>query len=327
MNNKQNIIEKIILKIIQFKVRHWFNLEKKLQTRTKYINAIEDSPEKTWPNPDKIPMGGEIPFSMQNIKVIGKYLRSCIREGEYAVKSVDKNKKQIANSMTIEQLADFKEYAKSLGIDDIGFVKIPKQLIFKERAICYDNAIVLIKEMDENAIFKAPSIETLKSVFETYDTLGILTNKLTDYLRENNFYAQASHPLGGLVLYPPLAQKAGLGWLGKHGLLITPKFGAKQRISAIFTSIDNLPFNNDNKHEWIEQFCDICNKCLKKCPPGAIYEKPIIHHSKRETHIDRARCLPYFNENYGCSICLKECVFTKTNYNTIKMKFEKMKNV
>lgn len=321
MSKKLNILEKIILKIIQFKVRHWFNLEKELDQKTNYIKAIESSPEKTWPNPDKIPGGEEIPFSLQNIKVIGKYLRSCIKEGEFAINSIKNNNKDCSNSITTEQLKNFKEYAKAIGFDGIGFVKIPRELIFKERAVCYDNAIVLIKEMDKTAISKAPSILTLKSVFETYDTLGIITNKLTNYLRKNNFYAQASHPLGGLVLYPPLAQKAGLGWLGKHGLLITPEFGSRQRISAIFTSINNLPYNNDNKHKWIEQFCNTCNKCLRKCPPKAILDKPIIHASKRETHIDRSKCLPYFNENYGCSICLKECVFSYNDYYKIKTNF------
>ncbi len=323
MSKKQSIVEKLILKIIQFKVRHWFNLEKKLSIKKDYIQAINNSPKKTWPDPDKIPNGEEIPFSMKNIKVIGKYLRSCIKEGELAIKSIEDNKENYQHSITTEQLADFKEYAKTLGIDDIGFTKIPRELIFKERAICYDNAIILIKEMDKDAISKAPSIKTLKSVFETYDTLGILTNKLTNYLRENNFYAQASHPLGGLVLYPPLAQKSGLGWLGKHGLLITPKFGSRQRISAIFTSIDNLPYSQKNDHKWIEQFCDNCNKCVRKCPPKAILDNPIIHPSKRETHIDRDKCLPYFNKNYGCSICLKECVFSNIDYNIIKTKFKK----
>lgn len=325
MRVKQNILEKIILKIIQFKVRRWFNLEKKLSKKHNYIKSIEYSPEKTWPNPEKIPYGNEIPFSLKNIKVIGKYLRSCIKEGELAIKSIEKNANNYINTITDKQLKDFKEYAKLLGVDDIGFTTIPRHLIFKERAICYDNAIVLIKEMDKDAISKAPSISTFKTVFETYDTLGIITNKLTDYLRKNNIYAQASHPLGGLVLYPPLAQKAGLGWLGKHGLLITPKFGSRQRISAIFTSVNNLPYSNDNNHQWIGQFCDKCNRCIKKCPPKAILNTPIVHSSKRKTHIDRSRCLPYFNTNYGCSICLKECVFSYANYDVIKSKFMKNK--
>jgi len=321
MSKKYNLLEKLILRIIQFKITKWFNHEKKLSQKTGFILSSELSPEKTWPNPKKITKGGEIPFSMQNIKVIGKYLKSCIKQGELAVTSINKNTKSPDNSITKEQLSDFVKFAESLGIKQIGYTKIPRELIFKERAIRYDNAIVLIKEMDKEKIAKAPSIETFRTVFETYDTLGIVTNKLTDYLRKNNFYAQASHPLGGLVLYPPLAQKAGLGKLGKHGLLITPQFGARQRISAIFTSIENLPITDNNEHDWISQFCDSCNKCIKKCPPKAILDEPIIHPSKRETHIIRSKCLPYFNENKGCSICLKECVFSYSDYYKIKKSF------
>ena len=323
MNKKYNLLEKLILRIIQFKITKWFNREKELSKRRNFILSSQLSPEKTWPDPNKIAKGGEIPFSMQNIKVIGKYLKSCIKQGEIAISSINKNTKTHKKAITQEQLNDFVKYAESLGIKQIGYTKIPRELIFKERAIRYDNAIVLIKEMDKDKIAKAPSIETFKTVFETYDTLGIITNKITNYLRDNNFYAQASHPLGGLVLYPPLAKKAGLGWLGKHGLLITPQFGARQRISTIFTSIENLPFNEGNEHAWIEQFCDSCNKCIRKCPPKAILDKPIIHPSKRETHITRSKCLPYFNENKACSICLKECVFSYANYYKIKDNFIK----
>ncbi len=324
MSKRYNVFEKLILNIIKFKVAHWFNLEKKLTSKDNFIESTSYSPEKTWPNPDKIPQGGEIPFSFQNIKVIGKYLRSCIKEGELAIKSIKQNPKEAADTITKEQLSDFRKYAKSLGIEQIGFAKIPRKLIFRDRAIRYDNTIVLLKEMNKEAIKKAPSLETFKTVFKTYDDLGIITNKLTNYLRENNFYAQASHPLGGLVLYPPLAQKAGLGWLGKHGLLITPQFGARQRISAIFTNISNLPINNSNEHEWIEHFCEKCNKCIRKCPPKAILDMPTTHPSGRKTHIDRSKCLPYFNDNQGCSICLKECVFSYADYNIIKTRFLKV---
>ena len=258
---------------------------------------------------------------MENIKVIGKYLRSCISEGTYAIKSLKNNSSNPIKTITPEQLSNFKKYAQTIGVKQIGFTKIPNELIFKERAVRYENAIVLILEMDKESISKAPSIGAFKTVFETYDSLGIITNKLTQYLRDNNFYAQASHPLGGLVLYPPLAKKAGLGWLGKHGLLITPEYGARQRISAIFTNIENLPFSTENKHKWINEFCNSCNKCIRTCPPKAILDKPIIHKSKRETHIIREKCLPYFVDNYGCSVCLKDCVFSSKDYYTIKEYF------
>ncbi len=108
--------------------------------------------------------------------------------------------------------------------------------------------------MDKEAIMNAPSVSTFKMVMSTYDTLGIITNQITKHLRNKGFQAQASHPLGGLAVYLPLAVEAGLGWFGRHGLLITPQFGARQRLSAIFVNIENLPLNTENNHTWIEDF-------------------------------------------------------------------------
>ena len=318
---KYSFIEKIIVQVIKFKVKRWFNLEKELALKPGFISASSLSPAKTWPDPEKIPSGEEIPFTMENIKIIGKNLRSCISQGMYAVKSVKNNPVNPNNKITHAQLDDLKKYAQTLGIKHIGFTKVPPRLIFQQRGIRYDNAIVLIKEMDKQAISKAPGVETFKTVFETYDSLGIATNKLTAYLQSNNFYAQASHPLGGLVLYPPLAQKAGLGWMGKHGLLITPWFGSRQRISAIFTSAENLPFSDDNQHQWVGDFCEKCKKCIRTCPPNAILHKPVVHASGQQTHIVRAKCLPYFVHNHGCSVCLKDCIFSFKDYHSIKNRF------
>ena len=54
---------------------------------------------------------------------------------------------------------------------------------------------------------------------ETYHHLGDAANGIARYLRRQGVGAHAGHPLNGLVLYPPLAQQAGLGWRVKHGIL------------------------------------------------------------------------------------------------------------
>jgi epoxyqueuosine reductase QueG len=151
-------------------------------------------------------------------------------------------------------------------------------------------------------------------VMSTYDSLGKVTNSLVDRLRDMGFQAQASHPLGGLALYPPLAIEAGLGWIGRHGLLITPQFGPRQRIAAIFINVDNLPIAKTNEHSWIGEFCNQCGKCIKTCPANAILDQQIKHSSERKTHIIRGKCLPVFVSQEGCSICIKECTFSQKNY-------------
>ena len=159
-------------------------------------------------------------------------------------------------------------------------------------------------------------------IMETYDSLGKAANKVTDFLRKHGYSAMAGHALGGMAQYPPLAQKAGLGWIGKHGLLITPEFGPRLRLAAVYTSIENLPFSESNEHEWIADYCECCGVCARRCPPKAIYETPIVHSPERVTHIDREACFPYFIEHYGCSICIKVCPFNRRDYSDIKDRFE-----
>ena len=313
-----NILEKIILKIIKSKVSNWFKMEKSLTQKQNVHLSDKFSPEKSWPNPEKIASGEEVPFSLQNIPLVGLSLKSCVAQGMKTIKSIKDNPKRVRVTMSQNELEKFENLAKEMGIGGIGYTKLPAHFIFKERAILFDTAIVLIMEMDKDKVAKAPSVETFQMVMQTYDTLGIITNKLADLLRQNGIQAQASHPLGGLVLYPPLAVKAGLGWFGKHGLLITPAFGARQRVAAIFVNIENLPITDSNEHAWIEDFCSKCGRCIKMCPNNAILENPIEYKSGRKTTIDRNKCLPVFVKQNGCTVCIKECIFTKQKYDLIK---------
>jgi ferredoxin len=309
-----NLIEKPLLRLIQRKVSNWFDLERAQAKIYNGFSATDGSPEKSWPDPAKIPAGGEIPFTLKNIFVVGKYLKSSINQGMKALQSLDRNPSKPKSTISPEKLQGFERYATSLGIGAMGYAKIPRQLIFKDRAVLYDSAIVLLKEMPKEKVDKAPSIETFKMVFESYDSLSRIVNQLTDYLRKEGYGAQAGYPLGGLNLYPPLATAAGLGWMGRHGLLITPQFGPRQRIGAIFTSIDDLPFAESNSHSWIAGFCKTCGRCIRSCPEEAIRERPLIHASGRKTHIVREKCLPFFVTKHGCTICVKECSFSKTPY-------------
>ncbi|WP_071395035.1 4Fe-4S dicluster domain-containing protein [Bacillus tuaregi] len=316
-----NVVEKIILKKIKHKVSNWFELERSVEKLDGVFHSVEDSPEKSWPNPDKIPSGKEVPFSIKNIPIVGPSLSSSIKEGNKAIKSLSNNPARGKTIIDDLELKQFEAMAKENGIGAIGYTKLPHHLIFKDRAVLYDTAIVLIMEMNKEAVMKAPSLDTFKMVMSTYDTLGKTTNLLTEQLRIMGFQAQASHPLGGLVVYPPLAVEAGLGWCGRHGLLITPQFGASQRIAAIFVNIENLPLSEKNYHSWIGDFCENCGKCIRKCPSQAIYEEPIEHQSGRKTHINREKCLPIFVSQQGCTVCVKECTFTKINYSIVHDRF------
>ncbi|HUT82656.1 MAG TPA: reductive dehalogenase domain-containing protein [Candidatus Bathyarchaeia archaeon] len=296
-----------------------------IKSDTNAIKATESAPEmgfdkkfKEIDNPSEMI---ESRKKMFNIKTIF----SLMKEMKKTRKTIKKNppkREDIAQSNFFIKLRD---YADTLDVK-IGYAKLPRELIFKNHAVLYDNAIVLSMEMDKEKIDMSPSLETGKMVINTYDELGIRTNKLANFIQKNGFAAQACHPLGGPISYTPLGMLAGLGWPGRHGLLITPDYGPRHRLSAILTNITNLPIPETNAHKWIKDYCVTCGRCITKCPSKAIFEIPIEHEDGRITHIDVDKCFPIFGRDYGCSVCVKECMFNRVGYTKLKEQINKKKS-
>lgn len=232
-----------------------------------------------------------------------------------SMEELDDNPIEPRTEIDAQGLAELEAVAKEHGALSVGYASVEPRLIFKDKAILYPHAIVLTQEMDKERIDTAPSKAAGLAVHETYNRLGQTANAVARYLRSQGYSAHAGHPLNGLALYPPLGQAAQLGYRGIHGLLITPEMGPTVRLAAVFTSIENLPYpEGENPHAWIEEFCDHCRLCVRKCPVDAIYDQPIEHPDGRLTCADDARCLPYFAINHGCSVCVAVCPFNKLGY-------------
>jgi epoxyqueuosine reductase QueG len=248
--------------------------------------------------------------------MIGSILN--IRKSIFDLENNPANGKKQIDTGTLEELRSF---AKSVGASEIGYSSVPQEWVFRNTAIRYTHAIVLTMEMSKSRMAEAPSPDTALMVHETYNQLGQVSNKIADWLRGRGYAAHAGHPLGGMALYPPMAQAAGLGWRGINGLVITPEFGPRVRLAAVFTEIENLPAYEGNVHAWVLDFCESCKRCIRECPPKAFYDEPILHENGLVTVLDNARCFPYFAKNHGCSICIKVCPFNLQGYEKIKAGF------
>ena len=108
-----------------------------------------------------------------------------------------------------------------------------------------------------------------------------------------------------------VAARAGLGWIGKNGSLITPEFGSFVYLGELLTSL-SLPADKP-----LERDCNNCSACLEACPLGAIIPE--------EKVIDCRKCLAFqtlnkgqlttevrekIGENkyiYGCDLCQLAC--------------------
>jgi epoxyqueuosine reductase len=104
------------------------------------------------------------------------------------------------------------------------------------------------------------------------------------------------------------AHLAGLGWIGKSCLLITPDHGPRVRWVSILTDAPLLPTGSP-----VEQQCGACTACMDICPQHAFTGRPFHRNEPRDARFDAAACDRYFREMEKkksvavCGLCLYVC--------------------
>ncbi|MFX0028576.1 MAG: hypothetical protein ACFE8B_05170 [Candidatus Hermodarchaeota archaeon] len=240
-------------------------------------------------------------------KKYSKYIQETTNGFQEARKTKYGNEKNTQTEITPEFWEEFEKKSKELGIDLVGYTPIIEDFIFYNLKVFGKNAIVLGMEMVWDEIKTAPSINCSIEAFRVYSELGNITIQLTEYLKEKGYKSEAHHPFGGKFLFPPHAVAAGLGIMGRNGLVITPEFGPRQRWAIISTDAE-LPTRTKIDLQALIDYCKDCGACVKGCKGGAAFEDPIYHeNSPVITHIDRSKCIESLINNNYCSYCLKVC--------------------
>jgi epoxyqueuosine reductase QueG len=276
--------------------------------------------------PEVVAIHGRPGIHILKMLIALPYLMKTAYYARKSIKSINKNPKNPKKTADKEFFHELEEYARKLGIVAVGYTEVPREYIFKNRVLLFKNAIVLLMNMDKGRMEKAPSVTAGREVWRTYAELSKAVYKLAEFLREHGYSAQPDPPVGGSTNFPLLAQKAGLGYIGKHGLLISERNGSSQRIAAVYTNIENLPFTDERVklYSWISEFCKICNRCVEECPAQAIYPEPLVLKDGKKVYIDYKKCAEVFSKTLGCGVCIKECTFFKGDFFRIRKAYEKI---
>ena len=216
-----------------------------------------------------------------------------------------------------------KKAAKLAGANLVGVAGLNMDWVFKNERFTLDPinlpdvkyAVVIAIEMDELGIATSPHSPSAASVGMGYSRMAFIAGTLAEFIRNLGFTAI---PSGNDTAFSiPLAVDAGLGEMGRNGLLITPEYGPRVRLCKVLT---DLPLTPDKPIDFgVTEFCKTCKKCVNACAVDAISDndEPSYDPACSSTSIgvkkwavDGEKCYNFWCDNGNdCANCISVCPY------------------
>ncbi len=171
--------------------------------------------------------------------------------------------------------------------------------------------IVFAVEMDWAAVRDAPRAPILTESAAAYMRGAAMAVAVADYCASLGYPARAHFDANYRLVLPAAAHDAGLGEMGRLGLLITPRLGPRVRLAAVTT---DLPLEEDGGTVFgVQDFCSICLKCADSCPGGAISRGEKADCPDAEIwRSDQEACYRVWRKlGTDCGLCLSLCPYSK----------------
>ncbi len=136
-------------------------------------------------------------------------------------------------------------------------VKLPEEAVW---------AVVMAVEMDRECISRSPALSAAAESGRGYSRMAALAGAVGEYLRLLGYYARSCG--NDTVLSIPLAVDAGLGIMGRNGLLLTREYGPRVRLCKVLTDLELVQSSNDYPEP--EDICSGCTHCAEACEADAL---------------------------------------------------------
>lgn len=220
------------------------SLNKVVKPQTEALNkhailfSVDQSPTKRLYVEGKKPNFNkkDVAYMIKNIKMIRKLPFTMVK----TVKLIKNDQTAIKKHMTRETFIAFDQLLTSLGVDEYGFFKIEPEHLFKGSGVPHKYALVFSSGMDAHAFETAPSIQCQLEVARVYCETGNIANEAAEFLQKKGYGASPNHSMGGQLDYSMAAERAVIAVTGRHSMAITKKNGPCNRISVVYTNIENL---------------------------------------------------------------------------------------
>ena len=221
-----------------------------------------------------------------------------------------------------ETMTEFiKSWTRKLGAVDVGVAKLEEYHKYsvvgrgeeygQEVDLQHDYAIALTVEMDKRTVDSAPLGPAAMESAQQYVSAGTIAVQLAAFIRRLGYSARAHIDGNYRVVCPLVARDAGLGELGRMGLLMTPKLGPRVRLGVVTTTLLLIPDKPTADATMID-FCERCRKCAFVCPSGAIPSdsRKVVDGVKR-WQIDSEACFTLWCQlGTDCARCMKVCPYS-----------------
>jgi ferredoxin len=175
----------------------------------------------------------------------------------------------------------------------------------------HSSAVAFTMEMNFAMMGSAPEAPTVMESAREYGEGAKIALQLAYFIRSLGYAARA-HIVDHYDMVAPLvARDAGLGEIGRHGLLITPELGTRVRLGVVTT---DLPLQADpwESDPSVLDFCTICKKCATNCPSNSIPldDRRMIDGALR-WRIDPETCYRYWcSVGTDCGRCMAVCPYS-----------------